>query len=98
MAPAYVKNYNIIKQTKAFLELSYLIWKKKWVNWFVLTVKSQVQQTSGPTIFTITDESSITWVAAFDEAGSEHILILMLEICCRSFKSEINQHGIQTSN
>jgi RecJ-like exonuclease len=29
----------------------------------------QIQQTSGPTIFTITDETSITWVAAFDEAG-----------------------------
>lgn len=29
----------------------------------------QVQQTSGPTIFTITDETGITWAAAFDEAG-----------------------------
>ncbi|MDR2624468.1 MAG: DHH family phosphoesterase [Methanobrevibacter sp.] len=30
----------------------------------------QIQQTSGPTIFTITDETGITWVAAFDEAGT----------------------------
>jgi RecJ-like exonuclease len=29
----------------------------------------QIQQTSGPTIFTLTDETSITWAAAFDEAG-----------------------------
>ena len=29
----------------------------------------QIQQTSGPTIFTITDETAITWAAAFDEAG-----------------------------
>ncbi len=29
----------------------------------------QVQQTSGPTIFTITDETSTTWAAAFDEPG-----------------------------
>jgi len=29
----------------------------------------QIQQTSGPTIFTITDETSITWVAAFNEPG-----------------------------
>ncbi|WP_297980732.1 DHH family phosphoesterase [uncultured Methanobrevibacter sp.] len=29
----------------------------------------QVQQTSGPTIFTITDETSITWAAAFNEPG-----------------------------
>lgn len=29
----------------------------------------QIQQTSGPTIFTLTDETAITWAAAFDEAG-----------------------------
>ncbi|RBQ22736.1 hypothetical protein ALNOE001_15770 [Candidatus Methanobinarius endosymbioticus] len=29
----------------------------------------QIQQTSGPTIFTITDETAITWAAAFNEAG-----------------------------
>jgi archaea-specific RecJ-like exonuclease len=29
----------------------------------------QIQQTSGPTIFTISDESGTTWVAAFDEPG-----------------------------
>ncbi|MDR0900342.1 MAG: DHH family phosphoesterase [Methanobrevibacter sp.] len=29
----------------------------------------QIQQTSGPTIFTVTDETAITWIAAFDEAG-----------------------------
>ena len=30
----------------------------------------QVQQTSGPTIFTISDETGTTWAAAFDEPGS----------------------------
>ncbi|MBQ2962904.1 DHH family phosphoesterase [Methanobrevibacter sp.] len=29
----------------------------------------QIQQTSGPTIFTITDETAITWAAAFNEPG-----------------------------
>lgn len=29
----------------------------------------QIQQTSGPTIFTISDETSTTWAAAFDEPG-----------------------------
>ena len=29
----------------------------------------QIQQTSGPTIFTVTDETSITWAAAFNEPG-----------------------------
>lgn len=29
----------------------------------------QIQQTSGPTIFTLSDETSTTWAAAFDEPG-----------------------------
>lgn len=29
----------------------------------------QIQQTSGPTIFTISDETATTWAAAFDEPG-----------------------------
>lgn len=29
----------------------------------------QIQQTSGPTIFTVTDETAITWTAAFNEPG-----------------------------
>ncbi len=29
----------------------------------------QIQQTSGPTIFTISDETSMTWAAAFNEPG-----------------------------
>ena len=29
----------------------------------------QIQQTSGPTIFTVTDETDTTWAAAFDEPG-----------------------------
>ena len=70
LAPAYVKNYNIVKQTKSIprtiiSDLEEKMGKLVRVDGEVL----QVQQTSGPTIFTITDESNITWVAAFDEAG-----------------------------
>ncbi|MDR1721842.1 MAG: DHH family phosphoesterase [Methanobrevibacter sp.] len=55
----------------------------------------QIQQTSGPTIFTITDETAITWAAAFDEAGVRaypHIEIgEIVEII-----GELNEHGGKT--
>ena len=55
----------------------------------------QVQQTSGPTIFTVTDESGVAEVAAFDEAGvraypevSEGDAVEIL--------GDVNQHGGKT--
>ena len=52
----------------------------------------QIQQTSGPTIFTITDETSITWAAAFNEPGVRmypHINIGdIVEVI-----GEVNQHN-----
>ena len=52
----------------------------------------QIQQTSGPTIFTITDETAITWAAAFDEPGVRvypHINIGdIVEVV-----GEVNQHN-----
>ncbi|WP_414468918.1 OB-fold nucleic acid binding domain-containing protein [Methanobacterium sp. ACI-7] len=52
----------------------------------------QIQQTSGPTIFTISDETSTTWAAAFDEPGIRvypHIHIGdIVEVL-----GEVNLHG-----
>ena len=52
----------------------------------------QIQQTSGPTIFTISDETSTTWAAAFDEPGIRvypHINIgNIVEVL-----GEVNLHG-----
>ena len=51
----------------------------------------QIQQTSGPTIFTISDETGTTWAAAFDEPGIRvypHIQIgHIVEVI-----GEVNQH------
>ncbi len=70
MAPAHVNNYEIKKLTKnidrtKIEDLEDNMGKLVRIDGEVL----QVQQTSGPTIFTITDETGVTWVAAFDEAG-----------------------------
>lgn len=70
MAPARVNNYKIVKLTKSIErstidELEGKMGDLVRIDGEVL----QVQQTSGPTIFTITDETGVTAVAAFAEAG-----------------------------
>ncbi|MCL2687191.1 MAG: DHH family phosphoesterase [Methanobrevibacter sp.] len=52
----------------------------------------QVQQTSGPTIFTITDETSITWAAAFNEAGVRSYPHIELGDIVEVI-GEVNQHS-----
>ncbi|GAA5818028.1 MAG: DHH family phosphoesterase [Methanobrevibacter sp. CfCl-M3] len=52
----------------------------------------QIQQTSGPTIFTITDETGITWVAAFDEAGTRAYPSINLEDFVE-VTGELSEHG-----
>lgn len=93
LAPAYVKNYNIVKQTKSIprtiiSDLEEKMGKLVRVDGEVL----QVQQTSGPTIFTITDESNITWVAAFDEAGVRAYPDIDVGDAVEVL-GEVNQHG-----
>jgi len=52
----------------------------------------QIQQTTGPTIFTISDETGITWAAAFDQPGERvypHIMTShMVEVL-----GEVSLHG-----
>ena len=71
MAPAYPKNYEIktLKKEIPRTKIGDLDDKdlKRMVRLNAQVI--QIQQTSGPTIFTVTDETAITWVAAFDEAG-----------------------------
>ncbi|WP_296860868.1 DHH family phosphoesterase [uncultured Methanobrevibacter sp.] len=95
-APAYVRNHRIIKLTKsiprtAVEDLESKMGRMVRIDGEVL----QVQQTSGPTIFIITDETGVTEVAAFDEAGvrsypeiSEGDAVEVL--------GEVNQHGGKT--
>ncbi|MDR2831113.1 MAG: DHH family phosphoesterase [Methanobrevibacter sp.] len=55
----------------------------------------QIQQTAGPTIFTITDETGITWVAAFDEAGTRAYPSIDLGDLVE-VTGELNEHGGKT--
>ena len=63
----------------------------------------QIQQTSGPTIFTISDETSTTWAAAFDEPGIRvypdiqvnHIVEVMGEVNQHSGKIQIESESIE---
>lgn len=52
---------------------------------------SQIQQTSGPTIFTITDDTATTYVAAFEEAGVRAYPEVELEDIVE-IVGEVNKH------
>ena len=63
----------------------------------------QIQQTSGPTIFTISDETSTTWAAAFDEPGIRvyphinigNIVEVLGEVNLHSGKVQIESESIE---
>lgn len=63
----------------------------------------QIQQTSGPTIFTISDETGTTWAAAFDEPGVrvyphlniENIVEIVGEVSLHSGKIQIESESIE---
>jgi len=95
-APAYVRNHRIIKLTKSIPrtvidELDSKMGRMVRIDGEVL----QVQQTSGPTIFTITDESGVAEVAAFDEAGVRAYPEVN-EGDAVEILGDVNQHGGKT--
>jgi len=63
----------------------------------------QIQQTSGPTIFTISDETGTTWAAAFDEPGVRvypsinigNIVEIMGEVSLHGGKIQIESESIE---
>ena len=63
----------------------------------------QIQQTSGPTIFTVSDETGITWAAAFDEPGvrvyphinTENIVEVLGEVSLHGGKIQIESESIE---
>lgn len=67
---------------------------------------TQIQQTSGPTIFTVTDETDTTWVAAFDEPGVRvypnlsigNIVEVYGEVNLHSGKIQIESESIEGLN
>ena len=96
LIPAYIKNYDVktlkkqINRTKID-ELELVKNKVVKINGEVI----QIQQTSGPTIFTVTDETSITWVAAFDEAGVRAYPEIEIGDVVEVL-GDVNQHGGKT--
>ncbi|MDO5849096.1 MAG: DHH family phosphoesterase [Methanobrevibacter sp.] len=96
MAPAVVSNYNIKKLTKQIPrtrieDLEDEMGKVVRIDGEVL----QIQQTSGPTIFTITDETGVTWVAAFDQAGVRAYPDIEVGDAVEVI-GDVNQHGGKT--
>ncbi len=63
----------------------------------------QIQQTSGPTIFTVSDETGTTWVAAFDQPGIRvyphlnmgNIVEVTGEVSLHSGKIQIESESIE---
>ena len=63
----------------------------------------QIQQTSGPTIFTVRDETDITWAAAFNEPGVrmypdlevEDVVEILGEVSLHGGKIQIESENIE---
>lgn len=63
----------------------------------------QIQQTSGPTIFTVRDETDITWAAAFNEPGVrmypelevDDVVEILGEVSLHSGKIQIESESIE---
>ena len=95
-APAYVGTYKLKKLTKSIARtlisnLDSKMGKMVRIDGKVL----QIQQTSGPTIFTIADESGVSEVAAFDEAGVRAYPDVDIDDSVEIL-GEVNQHGGKT--
>ena len=96
LAPAYVNKYKLIRLTKSFPRT--LIGKLEEKMGKIVRIDGevqQIQQTSGPTIFTINDESGVTWVAAFDKAGERAYPEIELGDAIQVV-GDVNEHGGKT--
>ena len=95
-APAYVEKYNIKKLTKSIPRtlISELDNNKgKIVR--IDGVVQQIQQTSGPTIFIISDETNLTEVAAFDRPGERCYPEIDIDDVVQVV-GEVNEHSGKT--
>ena len=93
LAPAYAKNYNIKTLRKSMKRTRVMNLEEnmgKVVKIFGQVL--QIQQTSGPTIFIITDETGIVEIAAFQEAGVRAYPDIEIDDAIEVY-GEINEHG-----
>ena len=95
-APAYVESYNLKRLTKSIPRtLINQLEEKKGKMVRIDGLVQQVQQTSGPTIFMISDESGITEIAAFDKAGERSYPEIDVDDAVQVI-GEVNEHGGKT--
>lgn len=95
-APAYVESYNLKRLTKSIPRtLINQLEEKKGKIVRIDGLVQQVQQTSGPTIFMISDESGITEIAAFDKAGERSYPEIDVDDAVQVI-GEVNEHGGKT--
>ena len=95
-APAYVEAYNLKRLTKSIPRT--LISKLDENKGKIVRIDGQVQQiqqTSGPTIFIISDETGTTEIAAFDKAGERSYPEIELDDAVQVI-GEVNEHGGKT--
>ncbi|WP_298524555.1 DHH family phosphoesterase [uncultured Methanobrevibacter sp.] len=96
LAPAYVDKYRLIRLTKSIPRtLINQLDEKKGKIVRIDGEVQQIQQTSGPTIFIISDESGTTEIAAFDKAGERSYPEIELGDAVQVV-GEVNEHSGKT--
>ncbi|BDZ71629.1 DHH family phosphoesterase [Methanobacterium petrolearium] len=106
LAPAAIKGtYELVKLKKDVprTRIVDITPKMKGRNVRVVGEVIQIQQTSGPTIFTVSDETGITWAAAFDEPGVrvypniniDNIVEVLGEVSLHGGKIQIESESIE---
>jgi len=106
LAPAAIKGtYDLVKLKKDVPRTRIVDVTQKMMGKTVCLVGEviQIQQTSGPTIFTVSDETGITWAAAFDEPGVrvyphiniENIVEVIGEVSLHGGKIQIESESIE---
>ena len=95
-APAYVETYNLKRLTKSIPRtLIGDLEEKKGKMVRIEGMVQQIQQTSGPTIFIISDESGTTEIAAFDKVGERAYPEVELDDAVQVI-GEVNEHSGKT--
>ncbi len=96
LAPAHVDKYRLIKLTKSIPRtLIEQLEEKKGKLVRIDGEVQQIQQTSGPTIFIVSDESGTTEIAAFDKAGERSYPEIELGDAVQVI-GEVNEHSGKT--
>lgn len=96
LAPAYVDKYRLIRLKKSIPRtLIKQLDEKKGKIVRIDGEVQQIQQTSGPTIFMVGDESGVSEIAAFDKAGERSYPEIEVGDAVQVL-GEVNEHGGKT--